>query len=290
MKYIINWIEKAYGITVESYAKAPRGFWAETYYINTDNDIFFLKIHNNYPWKAVFMASVDIQYQMAQRIKYIAAPLMSRKNTTSYVLDDGRTAALYTYIDGESYATRDACEVLRLLADIYTYTTDIKCDNIYTYKLYPDKFCSESPVLKEYLCKNRDIYIKYRKKYEALADMVCNTDRKRYLTHGDIATNLMIDLNRQVYIIDWDRIRLGPIELDLYEFIDNTTDIRLLDNIVENACPGWRFNKDYHNYFILNDLYYNLRNLLNTGGDGITPEDLSAYQQYIDNLDSRLLL
>jgi thiamine kinase-like enzyme len=110
------------------------------------------------------------------------------------------------------------------------------------------------------------------------------------LTHGDVAKNLMIDENKQVFIIDWDRIRLGPIELDLSEFIDKNTDIKKLENTAKNAGLDWEFDKDYHNYFILNDLYYNLRNFLNTDSDKITSESLIGYQQYIDSICNKLIM
>lgn len=152
----------------------------------------------------------------------------------------------------------------------------------------------KSEILKNFLKHNREVYIKYWNIYVYLVNKVRNTNSKFYLTHGDIAKNLMITKNKQVFIIDWDRIYLGPIELDLNEFIDKNTNIKQLENIAKNAGIDWEFDKDYHNYFILNGLYYNLRNLLNIevqyGSGKITADKLIGHQQYIDAICNKLIM
>jgi thiamine kinase-like enzyme len=234
---------------------------------------------------------------MAEQVKYIPKPIKTQSNMLLHTLDDKRVTALYSYIDGINYITNNACEIINLMADIYKL--NIKCDNKYVFKLYAEKIMEEmkinkydtkSETLRCFLEQNREVYIKYWNAYVNLVNKVRNTNRKSYLTHGDVAKNLMIDKNKQVFIIDWDRIRLGPIELDLSEFIDKNTDIKKLENTAKNAGLDWEFDKDYHNYFILNDLYYNLRNFLNTDSDKITSESLIGYQQYIDSICNKLIM
>jgi hypothetical protein len=70
----------AYGFSIKSYAPAPRGFWAETFFINTDRETYFLKIHKNYPWETTFRASLGIQFQMTEQIKYIPKPVKTQNS------------------------------------------------------------------------------------------------------------------------------------------------------------------------------------------------------------------
>jgi Ser/Thr protein kinase RdoA (MazF antagonist) len=294
MEDTINQIELAYGFSIKAVIPAPRGFLAETFFIKTDNETYFLKIHKNYPWESTLRASLDIQYQMTEQIKYIPKPIKTKDNLLLYTLDVKRVVTLYTHIDGTNYITNDACEILNLMAGIYNL--NIKCENIYDFKFYAkqiiedmqiNKFDTKSEILRSFLEHNREVYIKYWDIYKNLVNKVRSTKRKFYLTHGDIAKNLMIDKNKQVSIIDWDRIRLGPIELDLSEFIDNNTNIKRLENIAKSAGIEWEFNVDYHNYFILNGLYYNLRNLHH---DNITMENLIGHQQYIDKIRNKVIM
>ncbi|MDF2540433.1 MAG: Phosphotransferase enzyme family [Herbinix sp.] len=301
MENMIKQIEIAYGFSIKSYAAAPRGFWAETYILNTDKDTYFIKIHKDFPWELTLRTSLDIQYQMAEQIKYIPKPIKTKNNMLLHTLDDKRVTAIYSYIHGINYSTNDVFEILNRMADIYNL--NIKCDSRYDFKLYAEKIMGEmqtnkyntkSVTLCNFLEQNREVYIKHWNKYVNLVNKVRNSNRKFYVTHGDLAKNLMIDENKQVYIVDWDRIYLGPIELDLYRFIDINTNIKKLENTAKNAGLDWEFDKDYHNYFTLNGLYYNLRNLLNIEGkddsDKITVDSLKGYQDYIDKLDNRFII
>jgi thiamine kinase-like enzyme len=183
------------------------------------------------------------------------------------------------------------------------YKLNIKCDSIYDFKFYAekiigemqiDKYDTKSEILRKFLEHNREVYINNWNSYVSLVNKVRNKNSKFYLTHGDIAKNLMLDTNKQVFIVDWDRIYLGPIELDLYGFIDKNTNIKKLEDTAKNAGLDWEFDKDYHNYFTLNGLYYNLRNLLNIelhhGSDQITTDSLIGHQQYIDKICSKLII
>jgi hypothetical protein len=183
------------------------------------------------------------------------------------------------------------------------YNLNIKCDDIYDFKFYAEKIMGEiqlnkydtkSEILRNFVKHNREVFIKYWYIYENLVNKVHNKNSKYYLTHGDVAKNLMIDKNKQVFIVDWDRIYSGPIERDLREFIDIKTDIIKLENIAKKAGLDWEFDKDYHNYFILNGLYYNLRNLLHIevqhDSEKITAESLIGHQQYIDNIPNKMIM
>lgn len=146
---------------------------------------------------------------------------------------------------------------------------------------------TKSDTVRDYLNYNREAYLIYWDMYKNLFKKVSSAKRKLYLTHGDVAKNLMIEKNNQMYIIDWDRIRLGPIELDLCEFIDKNTDINKLENTAKCAGLVWEFDVDYHNYFILNDLYYYLRNLCHSNSTTVNIDD---YQQYLDSVRNKLII
>lgn len=300
MEDIIRQIETAYGISIKSYSQAPRGFWAETYVLITDRDKYFIKIYKDLPFELSLRSSLDIHYQMSKQINYIPKPIKTQNNILLHTLDNKRVAALYTYIDGTKHITNDAYEIFYLMANIYNLK--IKCDSIFHFRFYAEeiinkmqirKYYTKSEILDNFIEHNREVFIRYWNIYKNLVDDLSKKNNKYYLTHGDIAVNLMIDKKKQVFIVDWDRIHLGPVERDLREFIDINTDISKLENIAKNVGLDWRFNKEYHNYFILHSLYKDLfftDKAVQQDSKKITVEGLVEYQQYIDDLHNKVII
>lgn len=87
---------------------------------------------------------------------------------------------------------------------------------------------------------------------------------------------------------------MGPIELDLCSFIDKNTDFKTVEHQAKKLGLDWEFDKCFHNYFILNDLYYNLRNLLRievkNASEDITAASLCSHQEYIDSIEQKLIM
>lgn len=119
MEDIIRQIEAAYGLSIKAVSPAPRGFWAETFYIDTKYETYFLKIHKNYPWESTLKEPLDILDQIANHVNYVPKPIKTKGNSLLCPLDDNKVTSLYTYIDGTQYVTNDACEILNLMAGIY---------------------------------------------------------------------------------------------------------------------------------------------------------------------------
>ena len=301
---IITQVEGTYGFSIKSYVPAPRGWWAETYILDTDKDKYFIKIFKeNLPFEVSLRTSLDIQFQMAEQIKYIPKPIRTRNGTILHTLDNKRVIALYTCINGTKYSAKSACEILNLMVNVYKL--DIRCDSIYYFEFYSEKiikdlkinkYSTKSKTLTGYMNRNRDFFIKYWNLYEDLVYRVRNKKNKLYLTHGDIGVNLMVDDNEQVFIVDWDSIHLGPIERDLREYIDFSTDIKQLEAIAKNAGLYWEFDKDYHNYFILNGIYDDLGHFfyeIDTelpNSEIEMAEKITGQQQYIDDIEKKLIL
>ncbi|MFD1676720.1 hypothetical protein [Alicyclobacillus fodiniaquatilis] len=300
---MIKQIESAYGFSINSYIPAPRGWWAETYVLDTSRGKYFIKIFvDEMCFETELSASLDIHFEMAEHIEYIPKPIRTVDGILLHTLDNNRVVALYTHINGTNFKTNDARLILSLMANIYKL--DIKCKNHCQFPLYgkkimndllTDKYHTKSEILIGHMKRNRDFFMKYWSIYEELVYKVRNKQNKLYLTHGDLGVNLMIDNNRKIFIVDWDSIHLGPIERDLREYIDSSTDIGQLEAIAKNAGLYWEFDKDYHNYFLLNGLYDDLGNffyeidLEAADGEIKIAERTTGQQQYINTIEDRLI-
>ena len=173
------------------------------------------------------------------------------------------------------------------------------CDSKYKYHFYAEKIITDmhknvydtkSNICINFLKKNYVALIKYWDDYKNLYNKVTTKDRELFITHGDLGVNLMIDKIGKLFIVDWDSVHLGPIERDLREYINKDTDIKELEEITKKAGLYWEFDKDYHNYFILNSLYDELGGLYYEEQTMANDVDkVNGHQRFLDNIEWKLI-
>ena len=296
-KDISRQIETIYGFSIKSFVQAPRGWWAETHILDTNKGKYFIKIYiDDMSYENELYASIHKQYEIAKYIDYIPKPEKTKSGDFLPKLDNKRIMALYSFIDGEKYSCSNANEILKLMIPIYKL--DIKGLNKNPYYFYGEKIVEDlrnskydvkSDIWIDFLKINSEALIKYWDYYKIMYNNVITKGKDIYLTHGDLGANLMIDRTDKIFIVDWDSISLGPIERDLREFIDINTDINELERTAKNAGFYWEFDKDYHNYYILNNLYDDL-GILFSYEQNDNADKVIGQQKNIDNMERKLII
>ena len=87
----------------------------------------------------------------------------------------------------------------------------------------------------------------YKERFLYLARLCKQEPYKLVITHGDIATNVLVKSPNDIYIIDWDELRIAPAERDLWmidehpEFIQGYKSVR----------PGFIINRNMRGFCIL---------------------------------------
>lgn len=112
---------------------------------------------------------------------------------------DDQLGIVYDYINGQSlldyyYATQDGVFLLNTLVNMHKEILQKKCEEAMSYKDFLMYHCEDEIT---------------RKKIEALPD-------ESYLCHGDFHPgNIMIDKDRNYYVIDFNNVVKGPKEYDV---------------------------------------------------------------------------
>jgi hypothetical protein len=261
-------IEKNYGIKINDFSPAPRGYCAETYYADSNIGRLFIKVYLNPRFKENVFSSLDAQYAIAEKVDFIPKPL--KKTDGGFMLETENSCGIVIYncIDGEDFETETGFELMPLLAEIYKLRLECKTsekfilpceqklDNIFNGNTFISK------ELKNYLEKKSPYIVEKWNYFKNLSRVLAGRKSTQYITHSDAAGNLMADKSGKLFIVDWDDIMLAPIERDIWFFINDEKNRNEIQNILhENGIP-WEHNREYHRYYIykrfFEDLYDDL--------------------------------
>ncbi|MCL2546860.1 MAG: aminoglycoside phosphotransferase family protein [Oscillospiraceae bacterium] len=219
---LLDFIRREYGITVTDIAPAKRGFYGETWKINTKNTRCFLKLVYAVEHKEVYKHSLPITQHLCDHGIDFISRIVKTKHGGLFAEFDGAILGVFVWIDGENAQNEDTKPVeYQLLAKVYTVPTDGLC--------IPREDFSSSEVdlffrrwralgreeVLALLEKNRD-KIEHRAKRLKAAAKLCQGDTSGFvITHGDAGGNFLQSCDRN-YIVDWDGVLLAPPERDAW--------------------------------------------------------------------------
>ncbi|MCL2408819.1 MAG: phosphotransferase [Oscillospiraceae bacterium] len=275
MKDLISQLETKYRFVIIAFAPAPRGFVAETFCLTTNKGKYFLKIISNLRLIGNMPLSLKVQYKLAECLDYIPSPIKTIDGEFVWTSSDNKSISLYTYIegkpnkadsDGNPYgAEEDFSTFLPLAAGIY----DLKiiCDMTEMFPIWLKAefeifLNGDMPLSDEvfsYVSSHRAFIEDKWNEYKQMCERLSGTTNDFYITHGDMPGNLMIDDNGKLYIIDWDDIKLAPIERDFWGYMDNAANIQKITEMLADNGIAWTFSQDYYFYYVytrfFDDLY-----------------------------------
>jgi thiamine kinase-like enzyme len=264
LKEYIDPIQNHYGFLIRDYKPAPRGFCAETFFIETNTGKYFTKIYTNEKFTRDLLPSLKIQNIIGEKLDYIPLPIKTLQNNLFLKLENNIVISIYTCIDGKQYHTDNLHELIALMGNIYKST--IKSNKTEEYiiseKDNMEKILKEeisiSKKLKEFIKTKKDFLIKKWNCYQMISGDIKEKSSCYYLTHGDMPGNLMIDKKGKVYIVDWDVTYMAPIERDFWFFMDNQMKINEIRDIFESIDIKWKFNQNYYDYYLYSRFFEDL--------------------------------
>jgi thiamine kinase-like enzyme len=289
MERIINEIEKVYDIKISYYKPAPRGFCAESYYINSNKGDFFIKIYTNQRFIENVTSSIETQYVISNIIDYIPKPVKNINNEFVSITD-ASALTLYDYIDGKEYTVKNSIELVSLMAAIYK--TGISCKKEEGYIIPVEKQLDAilhgdieiSKELKKFLELKLDFIVQKWEVFKGQCREMAGDHKDVYLTHGDIPGNLMINKSSKIFIIDWDEIMMSPIERDFWFFMDNKKFIHDMEKVLHKKEIGWEYNKGYYDYYLNKRFFEDLYDCIELDLLGKEkPEKIASFLMNIEN-------
>jgi len=219
---LLEFIRLEYDITGINLAPTKRGYYGETWRLNTTYTSYFLKLVSTAEHKAVYERSFSIiQHLCDHGIDFISkiVKTMGGKLSTQF---DSAILGVFEWIDGENLET-DATTIqeYQMLAKVYTVPPcGISIPREDFSGNSADKFFKQWSVLDNIqihsLLKKNRTKLEYRAKRLKYFSEFCRDDTTDFfITHGDAGGNLIVNGDRY-YIVDWDNPILAPLERDAW--------------------------------------------------------------------------
>lgn len=227
-KYInklCDFINEKYDMKITNIQPTKRGFYGETWKINSLNQSFFVKIDYSQSHKHIYAQSFQIiEYINNQGIDFISQIVKTKSGQLYTHFNDG-ILGVFQWIDGinlDEIGNDIRFEEYKMLANIYK----IKTDNI---SISIENFKGESSNLffniwgnmekTDLVSKHLEIYrplLEHKAKRLSYFSQICKNDNSGFvITHGDSSRNIIIG-KEKCYMIDWDIPLLAPPERDAW--------------------------------------------------------------------------
>jgi len=223
-KYIgrlAEFVRREYQIVPVALTPAERGFYGETWRLETAEKPYFIKLDYS-PHKEIYKRSFSVIDHLCRHGINSVSKIVSNANGELFSDFESAILGVFDWIDGENVQNEQAkIEEYDILGKVYTVPTggvpimreDFSGKNA-------DKFTGQRDALKNKLLIS--LLEKHRGKLESRAVRLkkfaelCRGDTTGFvITHGDAGGNFMVS-GDTYYIVDWDNPVLAPPERDAW--------------------------------------------------------------------------
>ena len=218
---LCEFIRVEYGVESVGIAPAKRGFYAETWRLDSENKSYFLKLDYS-PHQSIYESSFSvIEHLCVHGIDFISKVVKTKHGDLSTRFD-GAVLGVFDWVDGEHIETNETkIPEYNMLARVY----QVPAGNVriskedFTSKCV-DKFYAQCDAMdderiKSLLEKRRALF-KHRATKLKLFSEKCRGDTSGFvITHGDAGGNLIKDGERY-FLVDWDDPILAPPDRDAW--------------------------------------------------------------------------
>lgn len=262
-------IERRYGLRPTAISPAPRGFAAETYFVDTSDGSFFLKIMHTPRRQHWFLHGLQVVDALAKRgIDFIPRVLQTLSGELHFALG-GAVAALFTRLDARHTYQYDREDIFRKLARIYRVSAGFPDRDRFRRETFSEHFIdayeSELAAFRESRPEGEEARELRQLLEPHLAFLTACPDAARrlaaacrahraefYLTHSDYTNNVLVSDDGRQYLIDFDEAIFGPPERDGFlSLTANAEERELWLSVMREALPGYRVNEDFVRYYLL---------------------------------------
>jgi hypothetical protein len=220
---LADFIRNEYGIAVKSITPAKRGFYGETWRMDSAENSYFIKIVYPTTHKVVYENSFPVIDHMNRHGIDFISKIVGTKQGKLCVSFDNAVLGVFDWIDGENRQDENTkIREYQMLGKIYTVPAEglnIQRENFSDGSA--DSFFSQRALLPTDASIN-ELMSRHRVKIEHRAERLrwfserCQNDKSGFfITHGDAGGNY-IENGDKCYIVDWDTPILAPPERDAW--------------------------------------------------------------------------
>jgi hypothetical protein len=229
-------INTVYDLQITAIKEASRGFYGETWRIESGGNSYFVKLDYSSAHKKIYRNSFHvIDFLCENGIDFIGKIVKTRTGNL-YAEYDGAVLGVFEWIEGDNIQD-DTTKIheYKMLSKIYTIapkTINIPCESLTDhcaglfYRQWEklercEKSESAGNILSVFNDK-REVIARVADRLKLFSDR-CNGDKPPYyITHGDAGGNVIVQKANcgkdgiKHYIIDWDDPKLAPPERDAW--------------------------------------------------------------------------
>ena len=276
---LLDFIRFEYGIKADSIAPAKRGFYGETWRIDTAGRSCFLKLVYSAAHKKVYERSFPIiQHLCDHGIDFISRIVKTADGKLSARFD-GAVLGVFDWIDGENVQNdKTKVQEYRMLAKVYTISpSGIAIPREDFSGNSADEFFEQWNALQDkQLCS---LFEKTRAKIEHRAARLryfathCQNDTTGFvITHGDAGGNLIQNGDRY-FIVDWDNPILAPPERDAWVMCSRDWARDAFHNALRQDGIAHTLRPEYFAYYCYYHFFFYLNEYLNESARAETIEE-----------------
>lgn len=267
-------LQRDYGITVTAVCDAPRGYAAETFYVDAAEGLFFLKIMHTPRRQSIFLHGLTVVEALAEAGVDRITRVVKRKDGGLSFKDGEAVCALFERLDGKQHYQYDREKVFRKLAQIYRVSAGLPNPGRFMRESFGDRFIgfyereflafmkgpadgtAEHPEAGEAraLLKLHAAFLAELPSRAAKTIDACRAEARQaafYLTHSDYTGNVMIAPDGTHYLIDFDESLFGPIERDGFMILaEGGEDGELFQAVMAETIPGYEPNETFIRYYL----------------------------------------
>jgi spectinomycin phosphotransferase len=228
---LISNLEEIYKLHVQKCIPGPRQVVAETYIVDASTGKqYFCKIIDNPLLIPDIIQSLPVIEQMHQNgINKIGRPIASSKGLYFHI--GNSLVVVYDFLHVTQGTNYNLFTLGNMVAKVHAVTPKITAVAPKESFEFPNqKFFNESfeaalksqsadivsKELKKLLQLHEADVRRYLAEFFKIAQICKENRRPLVLTHGDIVNNILVMAPDDIYIIDWDEMRLAPAERDIF--------------------------------------------------------------------------
>ena len=264
-----GFVENVYGLDILDFSEAERGYYGETWNIRAGNGRFFLKIVYFPVHKERYERSFPaVEYMNREGIDFISRIVPTKDGRLCTPYQHG-ILGLFRFVYGTHTEKYPLSELFRLLSQIYRLPLNgLEMEREAFDCRYAEQFYS----LLEAPCKTAGIYGKrandiFDSNRQTLEE--CRRQLQKYaavnesrrdhfvITSGDVGGNVIVSENK-LTIIDWDYLLLAPPERDIWPYMQDEKQMKLLHEVFRENGITYRVRPERLAYYCYASFFYYL--------------------------------
>jgi Ser/Thr protein kinase RdoA (MazF antagonist) len=288
---LLSFIRREYSFAPVSITPAKRGYYGETWRLNTAVRSYFIKLDYSAAHKDLYERSFHIMEHLANHgIDFISRIVKTADGRLSARYDRA-VLGVFDWIDGENIQNeRTKIAEYQMLARIYTVPYEgltlpreefsTESSDLF-YKQWNRLKCDNTSHILDLLEKHREL-LRYRAERLKRFSKLCAADKSHfYITHGDAGGNVIVSAERY-FIVDWDTPTLAPPERDAWFCLYWDWAIAAFNNELQKNGITYTLRTERLAYYCYHSFFLYLTEHLDTYfgiGDrnGAVTEHLSEY-------------